>query len=432
VADGQVAGLRGAPRRVLNLPLWKPLAIRDFRLVWIGESISVLGDQFYAVALPWLVLQMSNSALTLSTVLMVGIIPRTILILLGGAIVDRTSPRLLMLGSNAVRCVVVGALAVLVLTGHAQLWYLYVVSFVAGVVAAVFYPAFDSINPSLLPEESLGAGNAVLQGSAQLAGLIGPVLAGAIIAAMASARGNGTALTVDAVSFGVATVALTFMRGGGRRRAHQEYGTADIADGEAAGLLADIREGVAYVWHEPILRSMVMVTLAANFAVAGPVEIGLATLAHNRYHSAAAFGLMLTAFGVGALIGTVTVGARGTLRRRGPITIALCASFSVGLVLIGLSPNPAPTAVILALLGVGNGVLGVGVITWLQAGAAPHMLGRVMSVFAFSSFGLTPLSFLLSGIIAQINVTLLFSLGAAVMALVTVGVTFNRPLRTFD
>jgi hypothetical protein len=106
--------------------------------------------------------------------------------------------------------------------------------------------------------------------------------------------------------------------------------------------------------------------------------------------------------------------------------------FALGLLLIGISQNVVVAGIVLALLGAGNGLLGVGVITWLQTGTAPAMLGRVMSLFALGNFGLTPISFLLSGMIAQANVTLLFTLGSAVMAAVTVCVLLSRPMRTFD
>src|ERR1700704_2604588 len=88
-----------------------PLSIRNFRLLWIGESISLLGDQFYMIALPWLVLQITGSALALGTVMALAAIPRALFMLLGGALVDRFSPRLVMIVSNFLRLVLVGLLS---------------------------------------------------------------------------------------------------------------------------------------------------------------------------------------------------------------------------------------------------------------------------------------------------------------------------------
>lgn len=108
--------------RVTNRPaLLRPLAAPGFRLLWLGESISALGDQFYLVALPWLTLQMTGSGLALGTVLMAAAIPRALFVLVGGALSDRAAPRALILASNAVRAVLVAILTAVVLRGSTQL-----------------------------------------------------------------------------------------------------------------------------------------------------------------------------------------------------------------------------------------------------------------------------------------------------------------------
>ena len=135
--------------------LLRPLRIRDFRLLFTGETVNVLGDQFHFVALAWLALQLTGSGLALGTVLMTAAIPRAVFMLVGGAFSDRFSPRTLMLASNAIRAVVVGVLAALVLGGRAELWHLYVFAAIFGVVDAFFYPALNTIIPMLVPERQL-------------------------------------------------------------------------------------------------------------------------------------------------------------------------------------------------------------------------------------------------------------------------------------
>src|SRR5262249_18742292 len=109
-----------------------PLSVRNFRLLWIGESVSLLGDQFYMIALPWLVLQITGSALALGTVIALGGIPRALFMLIGGALVDRFSPRTVMIVSNAVRLVLVALLAVMVLTNTIRLEMLYLFALAFG------------------------------------------------------------------------------------------------------------------------------------------------------------------------------------------------------------------------------------------------------------------------------------------------------------
>jgi MFS family permease len=286
--------------------------------------------------------------------------------------------------------------------------------------------------PFLLPEERLGSGNALLQGSAQLASLLGPALAGVIIAAVGTTTGNGSAFAVDAASFFLAVVTLLLMRGGRHRRALAGRQGDEQDLGEQAGLVGAIIQGISYVWHDTTLRVMLCVVMAANFAVSGPADVGLAALAHNRFGSAAAFGIMLSAFGLGALCGTIVAGSLGTLRRRGIVLIGVAATFSIGLLLIGLAPNAIVASAVLAILGASNGFIGVDILTWLQAGTAESMMGRVMSLFTFANFGLIPLSLVASGAIAQVNLTGLFMLGAGLMGVVTLAVAASPTMRHFD
>src|SRR5262245_16196171 len=113
-----------------------PLAVRDFRLLWVGETVSALGDQFAMIALPWPALLLTGSSFALGTVLALMAVPRAVLMIVGGAFVDRFSPRLVMLVSNAVRLVAVLLLALVILAGAAQLWMLYVFALVFGIADA--------------------------------------------------------------------------------------------------------------------------------------------------------------------------------------------------------------------------------------------------------------------------------------------------------
>ncbi len=151
-----------------RLPLWQPLWVRDFLLLYIGESVSLLGDQFYLVALPWLTIQLTNSPLSLGTVLMAAAIPRAVFLLIGGVVSDRLPPRLIMLVANAVRAVLTALLTALVIFQGTQLWHLYLFAISFGIIDGFFIPATKSIIPSLVPRELLAASNALSMGTTQL------------------------------------------------------------------------------------------------------------------------------------------------------------------------------------------------------------------------------------------------------------------------
>jgi len=415
-----------------TLPMWKPLGVRNFRLLWMGEGVSVFGDQFYFVALPWLTLQLTRSPAVLATVLMATAIPRGALILFGGAITDKVQPRLLMLGSNAVRTLLTAVLAGLVISGDMRLWELYVLAVWFGAVDAIFYPAFDTMAPTILDEDRLAGGNALLQGSTQLSSLAGPALAGLTIAAFAGRSGVGIAFGVDAATFAFATVLLAMMR---IARNDSESGamTSRALNAHSSGIFREVKAGLAYAWRDPILRPLLGIVAAASIAVNSPLAVGLPSLAFSRFSGgAAAFGLMFTAFGLGSLAGTIAAGGVHSPRFRGPILIGLVLGFGLGIIAIALVPSFPIICALLGVLGVGQGYVGVLLVTWIQIRTDSNILGRVMSILAFGQFGVAPLALVAAGFLAQRSVTLLFVTAGLVMGAAALGSLASRPLRTFD
>ena len=198
--------------RAARSPLFAPLAGRDFRLVWFGESVSLLGDQFNVIALSWLVLDMTGSGFALGAILIAAAIPRALFMLVGGVLSDRISPRDLALVSNVVRATLTTIVAALVLGARVDLWQLALVGVVFGTVDAIFLPAINTLIPRLVPADRLAPANAVMQGTAQLVGTVGPAIAGFAVALI----GVGAAFAIDALSFAVAAGALWLVRSGAR------------------------------------------------------------------------------------------------------------------------------------------------------------------------------------------------------------------------
>jgi MFS family permease len=406
-----------------------PLRLRDFRLVFGGESISLLGDQFHFVALAWLTLQLTGSGVALGTVLMAAAIPRAVFMLVGGAMSDRISPRSLMLVSNAIRGVVVAVIAVLVLTGHAQLWQLYGLAVIFGVVDAFFHPALNTIVPMLVSEKQLSPANALVQIIQELSGLIGPALAGVLVAAV----NTGPAFAIDAASFAVATMTLLMVRGGRR--------TAPTAAGQganpepSAGLLANIGSGLAYAWRDPAVRSLILLVAAINFAFTGPLLVGLPYLANTRFEGgAAAFGIIISAYGAGALAGALLAGSLHKVPRLGLIILLTAAAMGIGLALVGNAPSVILAVAAMSAMGLGAGFINVRVVAWLQARTPEAMRGRVMSVLLLGAISLAPISLAISGAIIDFGaVSLMFTVaGAIVVAAALAGLLAGVPARMTD
>ncbi len=386
-----------APRRLSG---WRTLAHRDFRLLFVGQAISLVGDQFYLVALPWLVLQLTGSMLAVGTVMMAATIPRMVFLLVGGAVSDWLSPHKLMVASNLFRSLVCAILTVLVLLKTVSLWQLFVLAAAFGTLDAFFSPAMKSFIPALLDETNLVAGNALLQGSTMMAKFIGPSLAGFVIAV----AGTAAAFGLDTFSFVFVTACLMLMRtkklGNGR-----DQSTLPTT----AKLLRSIREGLSYTLHEPAIRSLLILLGVIEFAFAGPLTVGLAALANSHFAGGSkAFGIMLSTLGGGFLLGTVS--ANWFKRSRiGFATFVGAFALAALLMLLGIAPTLFWACVILAMTATIGGCLQVLNAVWFQTRSDPQMLGRVMSVVMLCGFGLTPLSYVIAGALLKISTTLMFT-----------------------
>jgi hypothetical protein len=405
-------------------------AIRDFRLLWIGEAVSALGDQLALIALPWLALLLTGSALALGTVLAVMAMPRAVFMLVGGAYVDRLSPRRVMLVSNAVRFVAMTLLGAIVLAGAAQLWMLYVFALVFGVADAFFYPAQTAITPELVDGEQLQQANGITQGTTQFTVLIGPAIAGVIIAALGSSgaatgtpgvTGVGIALLADGLTFLVSIATLLLIH---PRRISHEAGQSSV--------VKNIVEGIRFVWHSPALRVIVLVSMGLNFLIAGPLDVGLPYLAYTRLpEGAVAFGLIMSAFGGGSLIGLIAATVLPPLRPAWFGTIVLVLVASSGLFVAALA-FASSTPVVLALAVMAGAILGytnVSMITWTQRRIPRALMGRAMSLLVFASVSLMPISIAIAGVLVEISFEGLLLFAGLGMTVLTLSTLLSRSVR---
>ena len=412
---------------------WLPAVFheRDFRLLWLGEAISMIGDQFYMIALPWLVLQLTGDALAMGTVLALAGVPRALFMLVGGALTDRFSPRAVMLASNLIRGALVAGLTVLVLSGATELWMLYLFALAFGMADAFFYPAQSAIVPQVAPPEELQTANAVVQGTGNLALFAGPVLAGVLIALLGSDTDDGTNLTGIGLAFGVDT--LTFLASAFTlmlmRLPNQQ--AADAAAGDS--VVAAIRAGLAHLWDDTLVRAYFVMIALANVFINGPLVVGTPLLADSRLpEGAAAFGILMSAFGGGMLGGIIVAGAmsKPEPRRLGIRLLIVWSGMGLGVILLGLVRSTPLAALFMVLTGAANGYVVIQFVTWLQERTPPQMMGRMMSLLMFASAGLMPISTALTGALMELDMTATFIASGGLMMVVVLSVMFNRRLRT--
>jgi MFS family permease len=233
---------------------------------------------------------------------------------------------------------------------------------------------------------------------------------------------TGPAFVIDAISFGVAAVALLLITGGKRH--------ADpSADADRPSMLSTIAAGVRAAWADPPVRSMVLLTAAFNFAFTGPISVGLAFLADHRFDGgSAAFGLLFSAFGAGAVIGAVAAGSIRP-RRLGAVVMAIAVALGIGLALIGLAPTLPVALGIIGVMGVLIGFINVQAIAWLQSRVPDDLRGRVMSLVTLGSVGLAPVSLAIAGALIDLGaVTLTFvAAGVIIIGAAIAGVAWGVP-----
>jgi MFS family permease len=313
-----------------------PLADRPFRLLWLAATTSAFGSAFVPVALAFAVLGIGGNATSLGLVLLAGTIAGLSSYLVAGVWADRVSRRTLMLTADLVRLVVELAVAVALLTGHAQIWQLALASVLVAVATAFEGPASIGLVAEVVTPAGLQQANSLLSIGTRAAAVLGPALSGLLVAA----AGAGWAFAVDAASFAGSAAFLLAMPALGRSRPARQRFFSELAAG----------------WREVTSRSWVWATLAGNsisnmafatFLVLGPV------LARERLGGASGWGLVSSGMTAGAILaGLLTLSGR--FRR--PVAVGLATSTLLALPILALAARlPLAAVVAFAIVGLSGG-----------------------------------------------------------------------------
>jgi MFS family permease len=400
--------------------LLAPLRLREFRLLWTGMTVSLVGDGIFLVAMAWQAYALWNAPVALSLVGIAMTIPTIVFLLPGGVLSDRLERRRLMLCADAVRAVAIAALAVLSLTGLLTFWELVAVVAVYGVGTAFFTPAFEAIVPDIVPAAELAAANSLDQFVRPIAlRLAGPAIGGALVAGV----GAGTAFAIDAASFVISTAAVFLMRPPHHARSeHVESSWGAI------------REGLGFVRRRVWLWGTLVSAAIAYLAFMGPTEVLLPYVVKNDLHAGAeALGLVFAAGGVGAIGAALLMGQRGHPGR--DVTFMYATWTLATLAVAGYGLATASWQLMVACLTF-NALEAAGTIVWAtikQRHVPSSMLGRVSSLDWLISIGLLPVSFALTAPVAgAIGARATLVAAAAVGGAVTLVALFLPGMRDIE
>lgn len=405
---------------------------RNFRWLIAGSLISMMGDQFSLIALPWLVLQMTGDTLVLGTVLALMSVPRALFILLGGALADRHSPKRVLMLTKHANTLLLALLAALVFSGQLTLWMVYALALAIGLATAFSIPAATSIMPHVVARELLPAANGITMGLRQLSMFAGPLLAGLLIALFGDGGGKGVqdahgiavAFVLDALSFALSAWTLSRVQTG-------VSSPRQTAPGQPPqSVWAAVGDGLRYCWNDASLRTCFTYWAAVALFISGPVQVAVPVLAGELGQGAAAFGALAGAHGAGTLIGVIATGMRPRMRIGSFGKTILLLDGVIGLLFIplGLIGAAWQGMLLLFVIGVLGGFVQVTVFTWLQRHVAPAMMGRAMAMFMFIFMGIAPMSSALTGwLLRSATLVQLFAFsGGALVAIVLVALGTSR------
>ncbi|MEU3792704.1 MFS transporter [Streptomyces fructofermentans] len=348
-------------------------------LRWLGAyTASMVGDNVYYLALSWAAVQAGTPAQA-GLVMAVSAVPRALLMLGGGVLADRLGPRKVVIGSDAVRCGAVLAVAALLFTADPGLWALTLLAVVFGAVDAVFMPAVGALPARITARDQLARVQGMRGLAIRFAAVVGAPLGGLGVALGGAAAAFGLAGLLIAVSVPL----LVSVRTG-----------EPAPDDRAARRTPwrDLRDGLGHIRRHRVLAPLIAVIALGDLGFVGPLNVGLTLLADQRGWGASGMGWVLAGFGTGAGAAALLLAVRGRLPRAGSVAAVAIITGSVAIGALAQVADLAAAVGVALLVGLLAGLSGALCGALLQTVSDPAHLGRVSSVAGMVSLGLAPLS----------------------------------------
>lgn len=383
---------------------------RDIFLLWIGQLISHAGDAIYMIALPWLILELTGSKTTTSLIAVCAYLPAVLFSLPAGVIVDRFNRRTVMIFSDAARMITITGLVIYLLYDGVSPLVIGTIAFIVASFSTLFYPARDSLIPSLIPKQSLTSANAFISTSGQFAHLAGPVIAGVLITLV----GLTHLFTLDAISFTASMICILFI-------VQRKKETIDKKSPHPH--LHDLKEGLNYVIRKRSLAFLLLLTAVNNLFIMGPAMIGTPIFVREVLQMKFGAYATIEAFMAGGMIiGSIFVWRIG--KNFNPSLVLF-----IGMIIDGLTysclyfVHTYPGTKLLILIhGIGIPMITISRTTIIQKVVPDQFRGRIFSMVNMSVIGLTAISSGLIGPFAEIlpigTIFLVIGIGAALCGII--------------
>ena len=391
--------------------LWLNL---DYMLLWSGQMISNVGTQVSTLAFPLLILALTNSPAQAGFAGALRALPYLIFSLPAGALIDRWDRKRVMILCDTGRAISMASIPVALVFGHLTIIQLYLVALVEGTLFVFFNIAEAACLPRVVPKEQLPAATAQNMATDGITVLLGPSLGGALYTA-----GRLLPFVADAVSYVVSVISLFFIK--------VKFQKERVA--ARRNLWTEIREGLSWLWHQPLIRFIAILTGGNNLISSGYVLI-IIVLAQQQHASSFTIGLIFAVGGIGGIIGALIA---TPLQKRLSFAQAIIGTswlFALCIPLYAIAPNPLMLGIITAGAFVAGPVYNVVQFSYRSAIIPDELQGRVNSVFRLIAFGGQPLGLALTGLLIQsIGVIPTVLADAAGMVILAVAATLNTHVR---
>ena len=392
-------------------PLWRN---RDFMLLWSGQLVSSVGSRVSLLAFPLLILAITHSPAQAGLIAALRGIPYALFVLPAGALIDRWDRKRVMILCDSGRALALGSIPLALIFGHLTIVQLYIVSLVEGTLFTFFNLAETACLPRVVSKEQLSTAVAQSMVIDSTSGLLGPSLGGALYSI-----GRAIPFLTDAISYAASVLSLFFIK----TKFQEERNPAPIR------LWADIREGLSWLWHQPLIRFIALLTGGITMPVIGYALI-LIVLAQGQHASSFAIGLIFACGGIGSIVGSLLV---TPLEKRFSFPQLMIGStwvWALTWLLFAIAPNPFILGVVTSL-----SFIIVPIYTSVQFGyrlalIPDHLQGRVNSVFRLIAVGGEPIGLVVTGVLLQAigpfsTVLVLF----VPQLILSIAATFNKHLR---
>ena len=389
---------------------------KNFLVYWVGYLFSALGDAAYFFVIPWMIKEITGSGTMMGMFLLVVGVPRIILMLYGGVIVDRYDARKIMFLSDLLRAAIMTGILILMIIGSLNIYFIFVLGMFFGVVDAFYWPAVTAIRQRVVNEKHYLQSNSLLAGTWQITALIGPLL-GAFL------------YRIDDGIICVAVIISTFIMSAITLYYLKLSPLMKIKENQErkGSIKEDLKYGIRYVVQNQLVFTLIITMLFANVCFK-MLEVGLPFLADSFKATEKEFGMMQSALGAGGLIVSFVLSFVMIIRNPSPKASMLAISCQgLGLLLLGLTANYWQAIVAIGFIGIASALVSTIVPSVYQVTIPAEVMGRVSSIMLIVAQGAVPLAQATGGWILDIVGPTMLFIGAGMIEMIVGLVALMTP-----